>query len=368
MGEAPDLRLEGETVVLSGEWTLAALLPRLEEIRARLASAGAAAGRWDLATVTRLDSAAATLLWQAWGRVWPAGIEISGGLRHIIERVAALPELPAPPSARTPNPLELLGRLVLRMLHNFAGMAALFGQLLLDLAYLARHPGELPWREFSASLFKTGAQALPVAALVGFLIGITISYLSALQLRVFGADLFIVNILGISIIRELGPVLVAVLVAGRSGSAITAQIGVMRVTEEVDALAAMGVSKTLRLVLPRVAALSLAMPLLVVWTSAMALAGGILAAYWQLDLSPLYFIDTLPRAVPLANLLIGLAKGWAFGFTIALIACHFGLHVRPNTESLAAHTTASVVAAITTVIVIDAAFAILTRQVGMPQL
>lgn len=207
-----------------------------------------------------------------------------------------------------------------------------------------------------------------MSALVGFLIGITISYLSALQLKTFGADLFIVNILGISIIRELGPVLVAVLVAGRSGSAMTAQIGVMRVTEEIDALATMGISTTMRVILPKVAALSVAMPLLVVWTSAMALAGGMLAAFWQLDLSPIYFIDNLPRAVPVANLLIGLGKGLAFGFTIALVACHFGLHVRPNTESLAAHTTTAVVVAITTVIIIDAIFAVTTRQIGMPRL
>lgn len=365
---SPTLRLEGEKVVLVGEWTLAAMLPRLAELEGRLADAAGAARAWDFSGVTRLDSAAATLLWRAWKQSWPAAIEISEGLRHIVERIAALPDEPPPPPPRPKTPIEQAGVFVLRILHNLGGLVTLFGQLLLDIVYLARHPAEIPWKEFSANVFKAGAQALPVSALVGFLIGITISYLSALQLKAFGADLFIVNILGISIIRELGPVLVAVLVAGRSGSAITAQIGVMRVTEEIDALATMGISKTVRIILPKVAALSVSMPLLVVWTSAAALAGGMLAAYWQLDLSPAYFIDNLPRVVPLANLLIGLGKGLAFGFTIALIACHFGLHVRPNTESLSAHTTTSVVAAITTVIIIDAIFAILTRKVGMPQL
>ncbi|MEY2631753.1 MAG: hypothetical protein RIR00_407, partial [Pseudomonadota bacterium] len=196
----------------------------------------------------------------------------------------------------------------------------------------------------------------------------TISYLSALQLKMFGADLFIVNILGISIIRELGPVLVAVLVAGRSGSAITAQIGVMRVTEEIDALATMGVSRMQRLVVPKVIALALAMPLLVLWTSAAAMFGGMLAAYWQLDLSLGYFFVALPKAVPVANLWIGLAKGVAFGVMVALIACYFGLHVRPNTESLSAKTTSAVVAAITFVIVIDAVFAVFTRGIGLPKL
>ena len=193
-----------------------------------------------------------------------------------------------------------------------------------------------------------------------------LSYLSSLQLSRVGADIFIVNILGMGIVREMGPVLVAVLVAGRSGSAMTAQLGVMRVTEEIDALAAMGVPASLRLVFPKVAALALAMPLLVLWTTAVALVGGMLSAQMQLDIDYAFFLDTLPKVVPVANLWIGLAKGFVFGLFIALIACHFGLRVRPNTESLSASTTSSVVTSITVVILIDAVFAVLTRKVGMP--
>jgi phospholipid/cholesterol/gamma-HCH transport system permease protein len=224
----------------------------------------------------------------------------------------------------------------------------------------------MPWKEFSATIYKAGARALPVLALMGFLIGVTISYLSALQLKMYGADLFIINLLGLGIIRELGPVLVAVLVAGRSGSAMTAQIGVMRVTEEIDALATLGISRTIRVVLPKVAALTLVMPLLVVWTSVAALLGGALAAWSQLDLSVIYFFSMLPKVVPIANLWIGLVKGMVFGFLIALLACQFGLHVRPNTESLSARTTASVVTAITLVIIVDALFAVFTRSIGLP--
>lgn len=360
----PELRRDGQRAVLSGEWTLAALLPHLTRIRAVLAEEGLLA--WDLAAVSRLDSAAAALLWRCWERRWPADITISDELRHSIERTASVPPAALPAPARSYSVPEAAGRVVLRIMRQAAGVLALFGQLLLDLLFLVRQPQEIPWKEFSANLYKCGAQALPVSALVGFLIGITISYLSALQLKAFGADLFIVNILGISIVRELGPVLVAVLVAGRSGSAMTAQIGVMRVTEEIDALSVMGVSKSLRIVLPKVTALSLAMPLLVLWSSAVALFGGMVAANLQLDLSYGYFIDNLPRAVPVSNLLIGLAKGVVFGFFIALIACHFGLRVRPNSESLSTNTTLSVVASITTVIIIDAVFAIFTRSIGMP--
>jgi len=211
-----------------------------------------------------------------------------------------------------------------------------------------------------------GVKAMPVTALVGFLIGVVMSYLSALQLRAFGADTFIVNILGLGIIRELGPVLVSVLVAGRSGSAMTAQLGVMRVTEEIDALTTMGVSRYVRLVLPKVVALTLAMPLLTLWGSSVAIFGGMVSANVQLDMSFDYFLNALPRVVPAANLVIGLAKGAVFGLLIALVACHFGLRVKPNTESLSANTTASVVTSITVVILVDAVFAILTRTIGLP--
>ena len=321
-----------------------------------------------MAAVTRLDSAAAVLLWRAWGATWPTGLKLADTHRKALTRVAGLPpEIVEPPGPRVRFP-EQLGASLLKAVANLRGMIALFGQFLLDTAYLCRHPGEVPWRELSANVYKAGAQALAVTALVGFLIGVTISYLSALQLQSFGADSFIVNILGISIIRELGPVLVAVLVAGRSGSAITAQIGVMRVTEEIDALSTMGVSRSIRVVLPKLVGLTLATPMLVLWTSALALLGGMLAALMQLDVSLVYFLENLPRAVPVANLVIGMGKGVMFGFVIAIVACHFGLHVKPNTESLSANTTSAVVTAITTVILVDAIFAVLTRQIGLPLL
>jgi phospholipid/cholesterol/gamma-HCH transport system permease protein len=368
LNTSPSLRVEPGRVFLAGRWTLAAMQASLPALQHQLKAAAEAKPAWDLSGVERLDSAAATLLWRAWGDAWPAEIALPDALRETLQRVAKLGASELITGKRTKNYLNIPGRLLLAVSAELYGVTALFGQLLLDIGHLFRHPGELPWKEFTANVYKAGAQALPVTALVGFLIGVTISYLSALQLRSFGADIFIVNILGMSIIRELGPVLVAVLVAGRSGSAMTAQIGVMRVTEEIDALSTMGVSRTVRVVLPKIAGLTAAMPLLVLWTSASALLGGMLAALLQLDLSLAYFVDNLPRAVPVANLYIGLGKGVVFGFIIALLACHFGLRVKPNTESLAANTTTSVVSAITLVILVDAVFAILTKNIGLPSL
>ena len=368
MSAPPRLHVESGRVLLSGHWTLAAMLPDLTGLQAQLATQRSVDVVWDLSALSRLDSAAAVLLWRTWGNAWPARLEISPLHRQVIERVAELPhEIAMPPALRI-HPIEFIGSLLLKAGRNLQGMIVLFGQLLLDVAFLFKHPADIPWREFTANIYKSGAQALPVTALVGFLIGITISYLSALQLKSFGADIFIVNILGISIVRELGPVLVAVLVAGRSGSAMTAQIGVMRVTEEIDALSTMGISRTIRVVLPKIIGLTVAMPLIVLWASAVALLGGMLAAMLQLDLSFSYFIESLPRALPVANLFIGLGKGLVFGFVISLVACYFGLHVKPNTESLSSNTTSAVVTAITTVILADAVFAIFTRHIGVPQL
>lgn len=364
-GSADSLRIA--EVRLAGDWTLAELGPTLAAHEARLQQLAGRELAWNLLAVGRLDTVGALLLWRAWGRRLPAAITLSDAHRRVFERSASLPRGEALRHAHDPAlPLLLAGRLALAIGDHLLGVVTLVGQLVLDLGRLVAQPRDIPWREFSATLYKSGMQALPVVALVGFLIGVVLSYLSSLQLKTFGADVFIVNLLGISIIRELGPVLVAVLVAGRSGSAMTAQIGVMRVTEEIDALATMGVSQSLRLVLPKVLALAVATPLLVIWCSAAGIFGGMVAAHLEMGLSYGYFFDTLPKAVPPANVLIGLGKGASFGLLVGLIACYFGLRVRPNTESLSAGTTTSVVSSITAVIVVDAIFAILTRNLGLP--
>ena len=354
-------------VTLSGDWTLVTLPTPIAGIESRLQELAARKAVWDMKAVPRIDSVGALLLLRAWGRQLPVSLNASAQQRFVLGRAMAI-RTDLATSHPVPRLIAVifLGRVVLSAGRNLREIVTLFGQLLLDMSYLFSHPRDIPWREFSANLYKSGFQALPVTALVGFLIGIVLSFLSSLQLKTFGADIYIVNLLGISIIRELGPVIVAVLVAGRSGSAMTAQIGVMRVTEEIDALATMGVSSSLRLVLPKVLALAMAMPLLVVWCSAAGIFGGMVSANLEMGLSYAYFVEALPKVVPVANVWIGIGKGFFFGTLIALIACHFGLKVRPNTESLSSNTTTAVVTSITVAIIIDAVFAILTRNVGIP--
>jgi phospholipid/cholesterol/gamma-HCH transport system permease protein len=354
-------------VRLTGSWNLhgMAIAPDLQ--RQISLNAGDKSMQWDMRPVDVLDSAAALIIWQGWGEQMPDLLQVKPEHLRLFERWHAQS---APPSEPTVSYLSLIGNALQQLIWGFwvqlVTLVTLLGQLVLDLGYLLVHPGEIPRAEISITIYDAGVRALGITALVGFLIGIVLSYLSALQLKTFGAEIYIIDILGLSIIRELGPLLAAILVAGRSGSAMTAQIGIMRVTEELDALSAMGISHSLRLILPKVTALTIVLPLLSAWTSASALVGGMFSAQNTLDISYQQFIVKLPDVVPLVNVFIGLGKSAVFGLMIALIACHFGFRIKPNTESLGSETTNSVVASITVVIMIDAMFAILFMGVGMP--
>lgn len=352
-------------IALSGDWTLTRLLPRYAQIDRALATHGRVAqAAWDLQAVERLDDGAASLLLRAWG--WRVPDAVSMKPEHAA-RFAALARTPRRAAAARGRPMDVLVRLggaFFALLGHAIALVTLLGQLLFDALHLARRPPDIPWREVSANIHRAGGEALPITALVGFLIGVVLSYLSALLLRQYGADLYIINVVGIGIVRELGPLLAAILVAGRSGSSMTAQLGVMRVTQELDALSVMGISHTLRLVLPKVVALTLTLPLLIAWTDAVAIIGGALVAQDQLGIGVGQFLRGLPEAVPVFNLWFGLGKAALFGGLIALVACHYGLRIKPNTESLGLNTTASVVTAITLVIVLDALLAVVFKDVG----
>lgn len=353
-------------LTLTGNCTLTSLGQHLQSLAAQLAVfTGDPELEWDLTHISQMDDAGAALLWHTWKEQRPRHLALRPEHDRLFKRLENMPEAPPPVPPDRLWPVTVLGKAAFLLWEHFTGLVILSGQLLLDVGYLITQPARIPWREISANLYRTGAQALGITALVGFLIGVVLSYLSSRQLQMFGADIFIINILGISTIRELGPMLAAILVAGRSGSSMTAQLGVMRVTEELDALTVMGIPHSLRLVLPKVIALGIAMPLVVVWTSAVALAGGMVIAEIQLGLGYRFFLSKLPDAVAIANLWLGLGKGIVCGMAIALISCHFGLRIKSNTESLGEGTTNSVVTSITVVIIIDAIFAVIFSDVGL---
>ncbi|MET0517583.1 MAG: ABC transporter permease [Burkholderiaceae bacterium] len=350
---------------LRGEWTLLPLRERFEELGAELAALASdgVARLWDLHELRRLDNAGALLLWRAWGRKVPPDILWQPEHEALFSRLNLA--LRQPPRRRPAEGRVALGAQLWGFADHLQDATRLLGQLALDLIQLAHRPSLIAWRDISAQIYRTGAQALAITALVGFLVGVTLSYLSSRQLKAFGADIYVINILGISVWRELGPLLAAILVAGRSGSAMTAQLGVMRVTQELDALSVMGISHTIRLVLPKVVALAISLPLIVVWTSCLILLGGMAAARATLGIEYIQFLQGLPSAVPAANLWLGLSKGVVFGMLIAFVASHFGLRIQPNSVSLGAGTTNSVVSSITVVIIVDAIFAVLFSHQGI---
>jgi len=375
----PQLRVasspgDAPAVTLTGDWTTLGLAQRVMKFKRELGKlATQPRVSWNLLRLERLDHTGALLLWRAWGRSFPERLSILPALKQHFARLpdagttgpSRLPQRSGLVQLRLVQPVVRLGQGLLGWIEQLRELVALFGRLLLDLLDLVRHPGRWPAREISAQIYRAGAQAMGILALVGFLIGVVLSYLSGDQLRRFGAEMYVVDLLGIACVRELGPLLAAILVAGRSGSSMTAQLGVMRLNEELDALTTIGVPYTQRLILSKVIALAVSQPLVGLWTSAIALLGGMIAAHFSLGVGFYYFLDAVPRVVPIANYWIGLGKGVVFGVIIAVVACFFGLRVKPNTESLGAGTTSSVVVAISSVLVADAVFAILFQHVGM---
>ena len=373
---AADADLEIETasgdpvrtrVRASGDWTFNGLKANREQLARELEGLErqpAERVAWDLTGIGQLDDAGAVWLARALGAA--QHIEVAPRHGEILNQVSQGLLVPREKSAGI-DPLATmvgLGERAIGLGVHLRDATELLGQLVLDAASLARRTDEVPLREFSAGVYRAGVTALPVTMLVGFLVGIVLTYLSALQLKRYGADLLVIYIVGVGVVRELGPMLASIIAAGRSGSSMTAQLGVMRVTEEIEALAVMGVPVMARLVLPKVLALAVALPLVTFCTDLAALAGAMLISSLTLGITPAAFIEALPRAIEPVNFWIGIGKSAAFGFVVALVACHFGLRVLPNTDSLATGVTRSVVAAITCVIVLDAMFAVLFRNVG----
>ena len=352
-------------VELRGQWRLRSTRERIKELLGLLTEARLNHAHWDLSHLEDLDFAAAALLWKTWEHHRPPGLDIRATDAPLFEQLERLSREGTCPAARAVgSPFHQATLLVRSFAFHTRGILDLLGDIAIWVARLTRSPKDIPVREISAAAFRSGAQALPITALLGFLIGIVLSYLSAAQLRDLGAGFLIVNLLGATIFRELGPLLAAILNAGRSGSSMTAQIGVMRVTHELEAMAVLGISPVLRLALPRVVGQMIALPLVVLWTDVLALAGGMLGANLQLHISYRAFLHQLPQVVSLTSLAFGIAKGALFGAVVAIVACYFGLRIRPDTEGLAAGTTESVVTSLTLVLVVDAVLAVAFAHIG----
>jgi len=340
-------------VAWSGELTTSRLHDLLAESRRCLADAG---GRLDLTAVSRVDTLVALTLIDAWGGALPPRVTINpalGGAFDSAQRAltSAVPRRrsaethPAAPSPGHSSPVYAL------MLASHS-------------AALLAHPGRLRLKELARAVAVTGYDGLWITAIVGVLIGIVISYLGVLQLAQYGAETLIVQVIGMGILRELGPVLAAIMIAGRSGSALAAELAGMRISQELDALESLGINLYDRLVIPRVIGLTIATPLLTAVADMAGLLGGTFAIEQTVNLRMAEFFLQMPIQVPLAELTIGIGKAFAFGATVSIVSCYYGLRARPDTASLAAHTTSAVVASVVGVLVLDATFAVLLHDVG----
>jgi phospholipid/cholesterol/gamma-HCH transport system permease protein len=275
-----------------------------------------------------------------------------------MQLIASCPIAPETSSLPEPGWLARVGQHSWRALLEVSGMLAFIGECSIILLRSLIQPSRIRWRPILRNLQTAGFEALPIVGLLSFLMGVVIAYQGADQLQRFGANIFIVDLVGLSMLRELSPLLTAIIVAGRSGSAYAAQIGTMKITEEIDALRTIGIGPIELLVLPKMLALIIALPLLTLYADMAGVLGGMLMASSKLDVSFYVFLDRLDDAVRLSSFLTGIGKAPVFAAIIALVGCYQGFRVTGSADSVGRQTTVSVVQSIFLVILADALFSV----------
>jgi phospholipid/cholesterol/gamma-HCH transport system permease protein len=361
----------GETILyLQGSWRLAQATAVADDV-SRLPLSCSSGCVLDGSRLAELDTAAAFLLLR---EMLKHGIDTAKvGVRAMRPGEEKLLDLVrdrmvAPAVAATTQHRPFLQRIGISAT-NVAGLlathAAFVGHLTVELFALLRQPRLFRLKETVAQFEVITLDAIPIAGLVSFLIGVVFAYLLGVQAQTYGATIFVVDGVGIAICRELAPLLVAVIIAGRSGAAFTAQIGSMKVQEETDAIRTLGLSPIQVLVIPRLVAIVVGLPLLVFIGDLAGIAGGIVISATQLDITPRSFISRLHSVLPISAVVIGIAKAPVFASAIAVIACRMGLSVERDARSVGEHTTSTVVQSIVWVIVLDAIFAIALQRAGV---
>jgi phospholipid/cholesterol/gamma-HCH transport system permease protein len=355
------IRDDAGTLICSGHWTVAGVGP----LRARLDEAhlpGGQALQIDGSSIVAMDTAGAWLLLQLRRRLEAAGAQPElAGFRpahaRLLQYTTAESDSAAPASSRR-GASSLLERCasIGEDLFNFLEF---IGEVIIALLHAVVRPGRIRWQEILADMYQSGVKALPIVGLLSFLMGVVIAYQGAVQLRLYGANIYIADMVGYSMLRELAPLLAAILVCGRTGSAYAAQIGTMQVREEIAALQTIGIPPVDLLVLPKLLALLIVMPLISVYADILAIFGGMVMAHSQLGIGFNAFIVRLEEAVTFSTFMIGIGKAPVFAAIIAIVGCYQGFKVHGSAESVGRHTTISVVQSIFLVIVVDAMFSIL---------
>ncbi len=321
--------------------------------------------------VSAMDTAGAWMLRQILKTLESGGRRVSlQGLRTEHEALLRMVTSPVvgdvlAPAVERPSLLERIGASAWNSTQRGLEMLAFVGETAAVGLRSASRPARIRWRPIFYNIRTAGVDALPITGLLCFLMGIVIAYQGATQLRRYGANIFVADLVGLAMLRELSPLLTAIIVAGRSGSAYAAQIGTMKVTEEIDALRTVGIVPIELLVLPKIIALAIALPLLSVYADVLGVAGGMVMAKKELAVGFPDFLDRLQYALVLSDFLVGIGKAPVFAAIIALVGCFQGFQVAGDAESVGRRTTVSVVQSIFLVIVADAIFSVIFNTLGI---
>lgn len=319
---------------------------------------------WDVSAVREFDSAG-VLLFTEYYEIFSAhtSVDVVGYTENQKEMYDLLKSdhvtIEAP---KEENLLETLGRNTVELLKDIKEFIEFFGHIFYAFFQVIIHPKSIRIKEIVYHIHQSGFNALIIISLTSFLVGMVIAYQGAVQLAKFGADIFIVDTVAISITRELGPMITAIVIAGRSGSSYTAEIGAMKITEETAAMRTMGFDPYTFLVLPRIIAMMISLPLLIFFSDIVGIFGGLVASGMQLGISMTQFIDRLYDVLEVKHYILGMIKGPVFAFLIASVGAFRGFQVSHNTESIGLHTTASVVNGIFLVIAFDALFSVIYTE------
>ena len=351
-----------QTLICSGQWTARGMGAVQRELES-MDLGGTANVALDASGIDAFDSAGAWLLNGYLVRLRSAGAVITiDGLRPafakllgVVEQVATeLAEHPASHVDKSHTALERIGRSASATLEEVVALLSFVGESAIAFAGCVMHPTRFRWRPVLFNIRSAGFDALPIVGLLSFLLGIVVAYQGADQLRQYGANIFVADLVGLSMLREFAPLIAAIIIAGRSGSAYAAQIGTMAVTEEIDAMRTMGIAPLELLVLPKVIALVIALPLLTVFADVLGVFGGMIMASTQLGVSFGEFLDRLVKAVSITSYWVGIGKAPVFAAIISVVGCFQGFRTRGGADSVGTHTTRSVVQSIFLVIVADA--------------
>ena len=324
----------------------------------------------DLNEVTLFDTAGAIFIEDLQKRFLQKDLEVNiicfnkdiiGTLKLVQNEARDIVEI----DTKKDSVVQSIGRYAYENYLGFISFMSFMGELFATKVKYLKNIKNIRYKEIAFEINESAVKALGIIALTSFLIGLVVAYQSAFQLKIYGANIFIVDMLGISILRELAPLMSAIVIAGRSGSAFTAQIGAMKITQELDAMRTMGFDPYIFLVLPRIIALMIAMPILIFVSDIMGIFGGMLVANFDLHITTTLFLDRFNEVIAAKHFFIGIVKGPFFAFLIASIGIYRGMKVKDDTQSIGFNTTKSVVESIFAVIVCDAVFSIMFTNLGI---